>query len=573
MNNVPDKYRITVIILLMAAIAVILYIIALKIAYPIFQSTWLIDPLAEVKSLFPFYYIAITIVALLGVACFVFRVESRGIHVLLVILMAVMLWYTHCYLAGYTWEPDGPRNLGVSLLIPEVLNGAVFHSSNYGASFPLSYILEYTVANATGASSSLYLHLMPLVNIVIFTLLCYTFTSSLFRPLTAFMATLLAILGMHYMIFIMGAHTYGVLLLLTILVLIWRKDTASRILAILAIGAVIISHPISPILLGIFLSAALLAYFSRSMIKSRLVLAIILLVCMGGWFIWGWFLWPTLSSTQTIGEAIEAIMGNIFTGSLATISHFLVGKAFYFDSIFNINRAIYALYGLTAALAVLFVFARARVCRKGARDFLSRLGGLTREELFLAISMLLLIVLSVLLAEVFHTLIERGLTFIILTISGVIASIVTRVYEPAKTNVRRFMAGSATVVIVFLTLAFPLVAYSIDAYTSFPVSEESGLKFLAESTPLDAKTLTTTSGPQISLYQPYVAKITNMLITTSFWESDILIFRMTGYYYAAMRYDFSFEDNRLTRYRDAVNTNAAFNSVYINPTTHIFIRR
>ena len=206
-------------------------------------------------------------------------------------------------------------------------------------------------------------------------------------------------------------------------------------------------------------------------------------------------------------------------------------------------------------------------------SFLSGLGGLTRPELFLTVSVFLLVVLSALLAELVHVLIERGLTFVVLAVSGVIASIATRLYEPAKANVRRFMAGAATVVIVFLTLTFPPVAYSIDAYTSFPVSEEAGLKFLARTTPMETKMLKTTSGAQIVLYQPFVGDRDNIIFKPSLWDGDIFIFRMTGYYYAALRFDLSFEDNRLTRLRDVVRASPEFNSVYWNPTTHIFIRR
>ena len=97
MNNKEHDYRIKIIILLLATIASIVYLISLKLAYPIFQSTRLVDPLAELHSLFPLHYIALGIIALLGAACFIFRISNRGIHILILLLMAIMLWYTPHY--------------------------------------------------------------------------------------------------------------------------------------------------------------------------------------------------------------------------------------------------------------------------------------------------------------------------------------------------------------------------------------------------------------------------------------------------------------------------------------------
>lgn len=144
MNSKGKAYRIEIVILLLAAIASIIYLVSLKSAYPLFQSTRLVDPLAELHSLFPLHWIAIGIMALSEALCFAFRIKSRGIHVLLLLLLAIMLWYTPYYLAEFTWEPDGPRNLGVALQIPQVLHGTMFPYASYGAGFPLSYILDYT---------------------------------------------------------------------------------------------------------------------------------------------------------------------------------------------------------------------------------------------------------------------------------------------------------------------------------------------------------------------------------------------------------------------------------------------
>ena len=222
---------------------------------------------------------------------------------------------------------------------------------------------------------------------------------------------------------------------------------------------------------------------------------------------------------------------------------------------------------------VLFTFIRTRTRYRNIRAFLSNLGGLTRKELFLILSTLLLLLLSAMLAEEMHVLIERGLTFAILSLSGVIVSITDKAYRAARAAVKKILAGVSAVIIACLTLAFPLVAYSIDAYTSFPASEAAGIEFLAETAPLETQDLVTTSPGQIILFQPLVATSNGMISSLSLPEGDIYLFRKTGYYYAAMRFDFSFEENRITRFKDAVSTSTAFNHIYFNPTSGIFIKR
>jgi hypothetical protein len=578
MNSESKNYRVIIVILLLAAVATIIYLVSLKLAYPLFQNTRLADPLAELHSLFPLYYIAIGIIVLSGVACFVFRIQNRGIHLLLLLLLAIMLWYTPNYLAGYVHQPDGPRDLGVALEIPQVLHGVSFPNAGYGLDFPTSYILSYSLMHITGIEPLSYLHLFPLISLCLFTLLCYVFASRLFSPLAAFITTLLAMIGLHYIFFLPGAHAVGVLLLVTALVLLWRQDTTSRILTFLAIAAVIICHPISPLLLTAFLAAALIVNFSRRLVKSQVVVMAMLVVCIGGWFIW-----PSLplaaglpaeipSVTEETSEWAGDLQGYIFPSELETTELFLLGTPFIYGGIFNLNKGVYLLYALLALAAIGYIFYRSSSQRRRPRDFIKNLGGLSRGEAFLVISVLVLIILTILLGEREHVLIERGLTFTILAISGLVASITIRTYEPATIVVKRFIGLAMIVVVLFLTLSFPVVAYSIDAYTSFPISEEAGLKFLADCAPLNTKTLAITAEGQMTLYRPYIVTPVKLRSRSSLDQGDIFAFRRSGYYYAAMRHELSFEDNWFTRYQSVANTSSEFDRIYSSPTTVIFMK-
>ena len=149
----------------------------------------------------------------------------------------------------------------------------------------------------------------------------------------------------------------------------------------------------------------------------------------------------------------------------------------------------------------------------------------------------------------------------------------SRVYEPAAIVVKRFIGAAMVIIILFLTLSFPLVNYSIDAYASFPISEEAGLKFLANYAPLDTKTLTSTTGYQIALYCPYILTPVPLRSLSSLDRGDFFAFRLTGYYYVAMREELSFEDNWFTRYQSVVNTSRDFDRIYSSPTTAIFVKK
>jgi len=116
-----------------------------------------------------------------------------------------------------------------------------------------------------------------------------------------------------------------------------------------------------------------------------------------------------------------------------------------------------------------------------------------------------------------------------------------------------------------------VVAYSIEAYTNFPASEQSGLEFLAQDVLLEKRTLTTTSSGQLRIYTLNFIPVNPPEDNIS-EGAEIVVFRSTGYYHTAMRWDLSFEDNGFTRLREAVNSCDGYDRIYISPTVEIFSR-
>ena len=563
------------IILILAVVAGLIYLLSIFFAHPIFQNTRLIDPLAEMNSLFPLYYVAISLTALLGIGCFLWRIENKYLHILLLSMFAVMLWFTPYYLAGFVRLPDGPWHVGVALQIPQVLGGDPVAFSGYAWSFPGSFIYHYTFLNILGMEPTAYIStVFPLLCLLLFVLLCYVLVARLFSHKVAFLSMLIAIPGLHYIQLHPSPHTIGALLMLTALLLLTRRGAAAKVIAIMAIIVIVISHPTTPLLLSIFLAAALLTsiVYSRRIGRTQVALASILIICFVGWFSWYSF-YPASPPAQVAAPEEPAAWGGragwlyqrLTPGELEGAQGYLTGTPFIYPNIHNLNKGIYFLYAAAAILGILSIAARTYSQQRSIRKWISNLGGLNQSQALMIVSVLLLLLLTFLLAEVAHDLIETGLTFIVLALSCIIASAIAHSHWINKKIVPSFLM----VGVLFLTLSFPIVAYSIDAYSSFPESEEAGLKFLATSVPLDEKAIATNSAPQLALYLESPPNQTEFVSPYPEMQPDLVVFRNTGYYYAAMRYDLSFEDNRFTEYLAMVESNK-YDKIYSTSTFDIY---
>jgi len=163
-----------------------------------------------------------------------------------------------------------------------------------------------------------------------------------------------------------------------------------------------------------------------------------------------------------------------------------------------------------------------------------------------------------------HDLAERSLTFVILNLSCLIASAGIGLLSNKR------MKSILLLFVMFLTLSYPVVAYSIDAYTGFPESEGNGLKFLAnEADTAHKKTVILAGSAHLALYSPH-SIIEKYVSKDTITKADFVAFRSTGYYYRAMRFDLSFNDNLYTEYLELVKNDDTFNNIYMNPTTEIF---
>jgi hypothetical protein len=579
------------IVLNLVLVAGLMYLLSVFLAYPIFQHTRLADPLAEIHALSPLYYIAIALTALLGIGSLIWRVGGRSLHVLLLTMFAVMLWLTPYLLSGFTRMPDAPWHVGIAMQIPQVLAGDPVAFSSYSLTYPGSYVYHYSFVNIAGLQPMTYIEFFPLFCLFFFVLLSYVLLSRLFSTRVAFLAMLLAIPGLHYIQIHASPHTIGALLMLTTLLLLTKPGVGAKIMAIMAIFAIAISHPTTPLLLSIFLAGALFttAIYSRRIGRPQMVLAGILAICLVCWLAQysysgqpqatspGVTSTPTQTTptqttpTQTKTPApslFSRIIYQIFPADLNTSQEYVSGTPFIYGDIYNLNKGIYYLYAASGISTILYIMVKTYTRKRGMRGWLFRLGGIKQNEALLVCSIPLLLLLTLLLAEGAHDLIETGLTYIILAISGIVASIILRSQWMNNKSGLSFIAAGT----LFLTLSFPVVAYSIDAYSSFPKSEAAGLEFLAKDTSLEGKTVAGSSLAQLGLYSPtFTNKTLFVRLEFNNTDANIVVFRNTYYYYRAMRFDLSFTDNRYTESLAAVES-AKYNKIYSSPTFAIYLK-
>jgi hypothetical protein len=156
-----------------------------------------------------------------------------------------------------------------------------------------------------------------------------------------------------------------------------------------------------------------------------------------------------------------------------------------------------------------------------------------------------------------------------LALSCIIASAIIR-----SRWIDKKIASSVLVVsVLFLTISFPIVAYSIDAYSNFPGSEKLGVEFLDSKVPLDGKTVAGTNIFQLALYpQASSAVIEYVNYRRSQIYTDIAVLRNTGYYYVAMRFTRSFEDNAYTEYLKMIE-DGRYIKIYSSPTFNVYLNQ
>jgi hypothetical protein len=530
------------------------------------------DALAMINILFPYFWIILTLLISICLYAFYRKDSPSWLHVILLVQLSLMLYYTPFLLGGFSWSPDSLWHGGVAEYIPALLTGSKYVLTDYGQSYPLSFLVTYGVEKLLQVNIQTYsLYIFPPLCIALFSSLAYLFLSRISNKSTAFIAMLLALPALHYFEPHVSPFATGTVLLLVSLLLLTYTGTKAAILNLLVIAALVLTHPVSPIFLGLYVSSVLLVSLTqvrrdflkskatRSFVRVNVVLLFVFLIIF--WSYWTFYkVAPNYVGVKT--PVANILNLNFITNLVNAVEWTAGGQGFIYPLISHLSLFIYALF-MVGVLAV-FVFNLFKIIKK--KDTL------TTVRIELALTAILSAAMSYLLfsSSGERFLLGRGLIFFLLLGSACIATYISR-DRPKRFRVQ---TAASFVFILFLVCTFPIIAYSKEAYNTFTPPAETGLVFISTKVDLSNKTISMTSDQQLASY----ADLTKGLNLVDFppnltrQKPDLVVMRINSYYFIAMRYDLSFFNNSYTALYDKLADDTSYNRIYSNSQFEVYIR-
>lgn len=573
-RNIAGKARILIMVSLILLVTWIVYVLDTRSE---FQTIASVDPLAMVHVLFPWFWVQLLALALLGFATYRLEANARWLHILVLSQLSLFLYFTPFILSGFSWSPDSLWHGGIASFMPEILTGSKPAFSSYAESYPFSFITTYCVEQVSGVDVFAYtLYVYPVICIITITVLVYVFASRLLSSKQAFVSMLIALPALHFIEPHVSPFSAGTVLILVSFVLLTIERRTARILSFFVILALVLTHPISPISFGIFIVAAVLFGILSKRIRATeffpfetSVLPSILLFLGIVWF--AWTMYQVMAISETVEYAILDIVTLQFLNRLSNVLGWTAGAgggSFIYSEIHQLNLAVYVVFLLFVSILLLL-----DVTRRfgGKKDVVMNHTGHKRVT-FVAFSSLLYAGFGYMLflATDQRFLLGRGLLFYILMASIYISSHLVRQNQKGRV-LKEFVVVS---LVLFLFVSFPIVSYSKEAYNTFTPSAAQGLTFVS-LIDLSRSSISMSFDQQLAAY---VDLSEGVLVeryppTLNITTAEFVVLRVNAFFYTAMRSDLSFERNRYTELRDSLRENTGYDQIYSSPTFEVYSSR
>ncbi len=540
----------------------ILWAIIVMTAYPSFQNNRGSEPFSEILVLFPYFFLLLAAYVL----CFVFLSGrfSMGKWCLygFVLVGAIILWYTPYALSGFVKQADTVWHMGMAANAPAILAGESMPFSSYVTSFPLSYLFGYMIIQVSGLPIvTVSNYVLPFLFTSMISFLIYVILSSFSDYKTGALATVACMPFMYYISLHFSPQVVGTVLVFAgILCLRNRKEGLAIILALLIL-------PITHILSFAALLMIIIIHFFV-LYRKRL---------LGGMDIAGTSKKNIWVITFFIVAAIILVLfttlivyGNIFFSrfSLDIIFPFLIDNLAFTPWFKQLVSVIY----LSLFALFIYILARKFIDSKGRLNNLKKsIKNASYNTLFLTISSIASLGFGIMIAVAVHSpvLIERGLLYFIpfasLFIATNIGSKVDKKIGDRK-NVFMLIKNGSVIILVLLFLAYPLGSYSIDAYNSFPASEEQGIVFIATRAYIDNISIHMYAPGQIDAYIMPDTKVAMTLHKGEIY--DYSIYRRSADFKVIL-HNPDGESTYKNTYED-FDTNLTYMKIYCNPTFYIY---
>jgi hypothetical protein len=534
-----------------------------------YDSAVLFDPLAMINSLFPYYWVILA--SFIGVCIFALTKKDspRWLHIVLLLQLALMLYYTPFLIGGFSWSPDSLWHAGVANYLPSILAGANYPLAEYAQSYPFSFAITFGVERLFQVNVETYtLYVFPPICIALISSIAYFFISRITEKRTAFLSMLIALPALHYIEPHVSPFATGTVLLLSSFVLLTFRGVKFLALNIFLIVALVLTHPISPLFLGLYIFGLIVFSLTgkatgKDLKHLRFEFAVLVVGLGLFWFFWTYF----VAAQNYIGitTPLDNVLSLNFLGKLSSSFEWTAGgQGFIYPQIGQLSLLIYGVFG---ALILLISTVNLFVVIKNRR----RIEPTTRIQLHLAFTAIGSAAIGYLLfsSSGERFLLGRGLLFFLLMGAVCIASFINN----RKFKVPRIPKLLAVVLIVFLALTFPVVAYSKEAYNTFTPDSKEVLVFLSHMD-LTNKTISMGYSQQLASYVNLSEgfELVGFPPDLTVNKPDIIVLRLNYYYLLAMRYEFSFTNNSYTRAQDYLTNCTEYKAVFSNDQSQIWLK-
>jgi len=540
-----------------------------------FQNTHGSDPLAAINVLYPFYWIILSFFILIFVYVIYRDCDSPFLHVLLLCEISLVLFFTPFVLSGFSWSPDSLFHGGVASYMPQILNGANIPFSDYPQAYPLSYLLTYSLQNLFRLNIIQYtLYVYPALSSILISVLGYFFVAKVINPKNAFLTMIVTLSALHYLEPHVSPFSTGTILILFALISLTMKSRIAKVLFVISVLALVLTHPISPLSLGVFLFYVLvvkflstklfglsldLGFFSK--IASNISFTSVFLT-MAVWFTWT--LNYSYQAYGSVGYSIARILSLEFLNVVDEATQFTVG-GFIYPEIFQINLIVYAIFAIFSLFFVLRSFKN--ILQKSTSTF-------TLLEFFFSSLALIYAAYSYLLylGSGEHVILGRGLIFFVL-----MASLPISMFLLNKSNnfrVKQMKLLFSVLLLTGLFFSFPIVSYSKEAYNTYTPSQAAGLEFMADNLNLSMGTVSLSADQQLASYVNLNDGLSLIKYPPDLdsIQPDYVVLRVNYYLARAMRYELDFENNTHTQLVTELSNNPDYTKIYSNGEFEVYAK-
>ncbi|NLB74958.1 MAG: hypothetical protein GX799_00625 [Crenarchaeota archaeon] len=538
------------------------------------------NALAMIDVLFPYYWIIIGLFMTVCFFGFTLKERSRWLDIALLVQLAFMLFYTPFLMGGFSWSPDSLWHGGVGTYFPSVWEGLEYPLTQYCRSYPLSFLITFSAEQLLKVDIVTYtLYIFPPICIALISSLAYFFVSRIINKNTAFLTMLLALPALHYLEPHVSPFATGTVLLLISLILTTYKNAKAFALNMLVVLALVLTHPISPIFLGVYLFSVILVFLLTNVsfrllkesltshtfkptVRPTLIILLVFLAIV-------WTLWTTYGAAPNYAGVEKSILNvvnlNFLKNLISSMQWTTEGQGFIYPEISQLGLFVYAIF-LGGVLLTLFSSLFTLMSKR-------KIDHLTITRIELAIAAIFSAVMSYLLfsSSGERFLLGRGLIFLLIFGAACIATYFSG-WIVNSTLKKKF---PIYVLIFFLVCSFPVVAYSKESYNTFTPLAEEGLVYLTTEFDLSKHTLSMTSSQQLAAYADLSKdlKLVDFPPNMSRYEPDIVVLRLNSFYFISMRYDLSFTNNSYIELQEYLLENSEYIRVFNNSQFEIYLKK